>query len=784
MNANKIILLLALASTAAWAQSSNVITLVPSVDATTGLPTGAGELRFRDLEAAGAEHYVGFKAPGAVSANAVWILPAADVAGCLVSDGALNLSFSACGGGITFITMDPTAPCSGDAVEYNTSNNVLWGCVGTSWEAQLNANGAQTVTGVKTFAADILPSGTVNIGAPGNAFNFAEITDVIVQTVNLFGGPSCPLACSEYFWGVDSVTGSLYLQATTIPTKVLRIDGLGPITTYTNFIPSLTDSLTLGCATCGPGSAVVEFSDIYVENLHCSGTGCAPSDMMTTDTNQTVTGVKTWAASQLFGADNTYDEGDTTNALRRLYSHGVSTEDVLIAATGSSFATHWDIKASASSTEFLDTAGNTWFEVTAFSAHNYEVVFFGSLVPLDVTGSNGDLGYSITPWRSLYLSTDATIGSLASGATQCVEATTAGLLRGTGSPCGSGGGGSGTVTMISTTSPITGGTITTMGTIGCADCETLSTNQTVTGVKTWSSSQLFGVDNTYDIGTTTAAARNIYSRIGSTEDVLIGAGGTNFGTHWDIKASSSSTEFLDTAGNTWFEVTAFSAHNYEVVFFGSLVPLDVTGSNGDLGYSVTPWRSLYLSTNATIGGLAGSGTRCVNASGTGLLGVAAANCGIGTVTSIATSGPITGGTITSTGLIGCSTCITTAGGQTISNNLTTGDFISNASTFATAFSAATGFAVIGGGSVRATDYGIGTFGNVINSSAQFVGSGGVNVGSATITGGAHVATIYDISGGFFGQDRTGGTMTFTGPGGNCTLFFKGGILYSFSGAGC
>lgn len=54
------------------------------------------------------------------------------------------------------------------------------------------------------------------------------------------------------------------------------------------------------------------------------------------------------------------------------------------------------------------------------------------------------------------------------------------------------GGGTGTVTSIATTSPITGGTITTTGTIGCATCITTSTsklvqsgfNQFVTGVKT------------------------------------------------------------------------------------------------------------------------------------------------------------------------------------------------------------------------------------------------------------------------------------------------------------
>ena len=59
------------------------------------------ELRLADTDST---HYVGFKAPGTVSANKIWILPAADgTAGqALSTDGSGNLSWATSGGGAAF----------------------------------------------------------------------------------------------------------------------------------------------------------------------------------------------------------------------------------------------------------------------------------------------------------------------------------------------------------------------------------------------------------------------------------------------------------------------------------------------------------------------------------------------------------------------------------------------------------------------------------------------------------------------------------------------------------
>lgn len=98
---------------------------------------------------------------------------------------------------------------------------------------------------------------------------------------------------------------------------------------------------------------------------------------------------------------------------------------------------------------------------------------------------------------------------------------------------------------------------------------------------------------------------------------------------------------------------------------------------------------------------------------------------------------------------------------------------------------------------------------VINSSAQFVGTGGVStsgtvngsqisvggtvminssgqwVGNAIIVAsGQNIQTgaTYCVIGGYYGQDRTGGISLALAGGGSCTLYFKSGILYNVVGA--
>lgn len=66
------------------------------------------------------------------------------------------------------------------------------------------------------------------------------------------------------------------------------------------------------------------------------------------------------------------------------------------------------------------------------------------------------------------LTTTSLTVSAISGSVQCLHVNTSGVVTGAGGDCATGG--SGTVTSIATTSPITGGTITSTGTIACATC--------------------------------------------------------------------------------------------------------------------------------------------------------------------------------------------------------------------------------------------------------------------------------------------------------------------------
>jgi hypothetical protein len=88
------LLLLLLASLAVFGQDKeHIVRIIP--DSTRA---NVGQLQFLDKQLS--SHQLNFQAPNTVSANVTWVLPGADAAGCLQSDGSGNLSIdSSCSTG-------------------------------------------------------------------------------------------------------------------------------------------------------------------------------------------------------------------------------------------------------------------------------------------------------------------------------------------------------------------------------------------------------------------------------------------------------------------------------------------------------------------------------------------------------------------------------------------------------------------------------------------------------------------------------------------------------------
>jgi hypothetical protein len=256
---------------------------------------------------------------------------------------------------------------------------------------------------------------------------------------------------------------------------------------------------------------------------------------------------------------------------------------------------------------------------------------------------------------------------------------------------------------------------------------TLSTNQTISGTKTFTSSLLFTTDNTHTVGAAATAPSVVYGRIVSTRkaEITDTSGGTAF---WDqrVNASGTSSDWAlrDNAGSRMIRgvrnVGGSPVNYFEV--FADLRPAKRSTGGGDavndtpypgLGNTTDRWASIWgdaitvtngvtaasvatgsISVSAGITGaldgvttIGASSVRMsklwaydIDASGTIRFPTGAVNgycwksdasgngswgvCGgSGTVTSIATSGPISGGTITGSGTISCPTCFTTSGGS-------------------------------------------------------------------------------------------------------------------------
>lgn len=228
--------------------------------------------------------------------------------------------------------------------------------------------------------------------------------------------------------------------------------------------------------------------------------------------------------------------------------------------------------------------------------------------------------------------------------------------------------GTGTVTSIATTGPITGGTITTSGTIGITQSSASSDG--------YLSSTDWSIFNS-KIGGTGSVGQVAYWNGTSTQ-----TGSNNL--FWDSAnnrlgiGTATPTAPLDFGSGTGsagdISKIALYASPYGNYGFGvSPNQLDYVSANSHVFYNNSPSLTELFRIdsvgNITSLSLVGTGTRMVVASSTGVLSTQAIPAG--TVTSIATSGPITGGTITSSGTIGITQATTSTDGYLSSTNWNT-----------------------------------------------------------------------------------------------------------------
>ena len=230
-------------------------------------------------------------------------------------------------------------------------------------------------------------------------------------------------------------------------------------------------------------------------------------------------------------------------------------------------------------------------------------------------------------------------------------------------------GGAGTVTSIATSAPITGGTITSSGTI--------SITQATTSTDGYLSSTDWNTFNnkTSNNGTVTS--------VGATTGT---AGG-------DFNISNSP---ITTSGNLVFNLPVASATNT-----GKLSSTDWNTFNNKGDGTVTSVAITETGTALTITGspITSSGSIDIAGAGTSsqvILGdLTLGNYTTGTVTSISTTGPITGGTITSSGTISINQATTSTDGYLSSTDWNTFNNKGNGTVTSVAAASGTGISISG-----------------------------------------------------------------------------------------
>jgi hypothetical protein len=351
----------------------------PRIEITPG-SAATGELRFRELVANGA-NYVGFKAPASVSANKVWILPDADTAGCLTSDGSLNLSWGACGG----VTL------------------------GT----------AQTISGQKTFGSSILPSGSVDVGAnvTGFRWNNVHIESGLYMGSSQMIDSSRNIGNVNNFTAVGTVTGGTGTFSGALSTAAsLAVGGTASANTLSASDRTVyAKEIYIGAFGSSPVKIVDTSRNATFAALTVSScTGCGSSYLPLaggTMTGNITMGPSTGAAVSILPPTRTSglaaghgSVGDATHPFANVTTGKLELIDRSNAIGVNTTFIHLQAQAATGSQylDFVDTSGGNMLRLSrAFSGSTTNIATFDMDV-IPSSSNTWDLGANGTQWDKVY----------------------------------------------------------------------------------------------------------------------------------------------------------------------------------------------------------------------------------------------------------------------------------------------------------------------------------------------------------------------------------------------
>jgi hypothetical protein len=801
------------------AQVSDTTIIVLPTTNSSGAPSATGQLQFRDLSTP--PYYEGFQAYSALTKNLIWVLPSTDAAGCLVSDGSFHLSWSSsCTGSggsgpwsldannnihptsgsytvksLTFTDQTPTTGSFTMMINAGAGQSTadLVDITGTSGFGYISSTagiGWKDTASNKILNISFDGSNNLNLGPQSNPASNGEInfyaegghgmtfshsigggtyalTPTADATLQLGGIGSALLSGAIYNLTLPSKSGhigTLLLQSQDFTSNYISISAGTAVTGYALEFPN-----TLGAA----GQALTIISG---SQLGWSSPGLC-SDCMTTDTAQTATtaAIKTWTSVENFAASI-----------------------ILGYMSGSTFTTNWSFDASIGNELFIrDSSANARVILNNFGTAGGWQFYTPTLIASATNGSNVDAVIAGYPSGSSdILDVDLTIGGTkelfvdSSGGTHIANCV---------SGCG--------VTYTGTSPISVSGT-----SISCPTCLTTAGGQTITGPDVFNSiledssasydafyapsggfaSGVTGSLGAFSVGGTTVidgsrdgifvalSSTGQYSNTDVSTTAINDAGGLNLNSGLGLSSGASvvsihGTTLVDASGN----VTAYTL---------SVLPISGSSTNhvGFRGPSTISANVFW-----TLPATDSTGTGCLASNGGGTLSWITCTGGVASVTA---SSPIvsSGGTAPN---ISCPTCITTAGGQTISGNLTlTGTLAANilensTLTFGvsnTGAVTAASLSVSGAGNISTGTGSITTGGSIAAASISAVTSvaaASLNASTSATAPTVNATTNFCAAGGVCGQTVT---VTFPAPGFTIggttfhTLTFTEGILTGHS----